>query len=320
MTRAALLPTPGDPFLLSYWLTNYERVWADEVDRLLVLVNGQQDPAILAHFAERIAAVPHATLLTLPNRMDHGRALNVLYDATDADEVLFCEDDALVRSPGAIAAAFDRLASHDVVGSPRGGYSAEIESACGAKWGERFGAPDTGEVGFGIWPAFFFARRSSLDRTDRHFGARNWSPGETVAGLGLRVNVPVSADTMAAIAFQLWDDFDVGTHAQYRLSDSVQAGSWFHIGSLSAGYGNAFRDDAGFAAPFSPGNSGWEWERRVAWWERFWRTGTFLPEHRARYRAALDDFKAANGISPDGVEINESLTSSLITWDETQGV
>jgi len=38
-SRAAILPYPGDPFLLHYWLELFYRVWSDEIDKLYIICN-----------------------------------------------------------------------------------------------------------------------------------------------------------------------------------------------------------------------------------------------------------------------------------------
>src|SRR5687767_5934940 len=96
--RAALLPTPGDPFMLAYWLRNFE-TWADHVDKLVVLVNGF-DPA--DHDELRRLIVNHGTPATVKaqfseRRMGHDGALRWLLENTEADHVVLCEDDAYVR-------------------------------------------------------------------------------------------------------------------------------------------------------------------------------------------------------------------------------
>src|SRR3990167_7164309 len=38
-SRAAILPYPGDPSLLNYWLMFFDKFWGDEVDHLYIVFN-----------------------------------------------------------------------------------------------------------------------------------------------------------------------------------------------------------------------------------------------------------------------------------------
>ena len=38
-SRGALLPYPGDPYLLNYWLKFYDDIWGKEVDKLYIYLN-----------------------------------------------------------------------------------------------------------------------------------------------------------------------------------------------------------------------------------------------------------------------------------------
>ena len=54
MSRAALLPTPGDPFLVKYWLENYAKYWREEVDKLYVYLNTPIEDGVVSYIQELI--------------------------------------------------------------------------------------------------------------------------------------------------------------------------------------------------------------------------------------------------------------------------
>src|SRR5439155_9908952 len=109
--RAALLPTPGNPAMLAYWLRNFE-TWREHVDELLVLVNGG---------SVDIPSDPKIRIVQMPMRVGHDNAIRWLLENTDADHVVLCEDDAYVRYPEGVNRAFSaiELGRCDIVGSPR---------------------------------------------------------------------------------------------------------------------------------------------------------------------------------------------------------
>lgn len=328
--RAALLPTPGDPFLLRYWLRNYTQTWRGEVDELRILINGQTDPAIL-DYIRAIGEAAGAIVMVMPQLADdHGHAIGVLIEATSADTIMLAEDDCFVRHPGMVAAIFDRLESgeFDVAGSPRGCASQEILEACWPRW------PDSAtsishDQGHGLWPSFFFARRADLlTLTDRHFGARIWQAGEPVGGLGYIPNVVVSADTLVSASYQLRAaGLKIEHIPQYRIADAgflpvwfPHDPPWFHVGSLSSGYGFAFAGETGRMALDVANDRDtppWEWARRIVWWERFWKTADReqLPAEHDRYKAALEHLVATTG-ARGMIDQWSDLVSPWVTWPE----
>jgi len=318
VTRVALLPSGPDPFLIAYWFRNFHRVWADEVDELHVLVCGQSDPEAIAYISA--LASPKVRVTFHEARMDHGQALGLLMDGTDAEYVVLLEDDAYVRRTGAIASRFQRLENADIIGGPRGNASTEIIAAAQTRFGDPWFA-DTGEAGHALWPCFLFARREVLLQTDRRYGARNWQPGETVSGLNLTARTNLSADTFASTTYQLRaNGARIEVEGQYRVTNTahmsqwVTQAPWFHVGSLSSGYGYVIADDSGGTGIRE--NEGSDWARRVSWWERFARTADALPTHLAHYRAEIAEFVSRSGLAQSDIDAWTSAYQGWITWPE----
>ena len=267
MITAALLPTPGDPLLARYWLRNYA-TWRDEVDELVVLVNGADPDEAAALYAEA-----GATVHVERTRIGHGEALNALVSRADADAVVFVEDDAFVREPGAIRAS---LASHRVLGTPRGGMDPAIEAAAVRKWGAIVG-PDT-STGPGLWPCFLFAPTAML--RDLDFRARLWHEGETIPGLGYAVPHDMTTDTMTQAALLLRSRAEVVPVVQFKelwQKTLPTSAPWFHAGGLSNDPASA-RPDIGM-----DNLEGRDWAHRFWWWRRI---GHDYREHWER--AAVD--------------------------------
>ena len=298
--RAALLPTPGDPFLIAYWLRHF-RTWRTEVDELRVLVNGQRIPEVWEYIRAK-AKEAGALLHEMPDRLDHGKAIGYLLEQTQADQILLCEDDAFLRTPGKVDAAFRRIESGevDIVACPRSSVSDEVRDAAVA----RYGSPPpvvSHESGHSFWPAFFFARRSDLMATDRHFSAYAWPKGTEVPELGITTQNDAAGDTFVHTTYQLREmGLRIRWESQFRADREamdwwLQYAPWFHVGSLSAGYGYTFWHEAsGYPDSLEPiaieaRKTRSDWEKRMSWWYRVTETDA-LPAHRARYRADLERF------------------------------
>lgn len=266
MTRAAFLPTPGDPFLLRFWLDFFETRWGDEVDALYADINVPpwiDRDALRACEAmlRRGGYLKCETIITTSCMSDHGTSINRMLQSCSQDMVLLCEDDAPVIKHGMVSRCFDAIEEGkcDIVGSPRMSCPPVIYEASKAKYGLT-GQPPT-DIGPNWWPCFFFVRRSDLLRTDRNFSARGWKPGEVIEGLGITATEPIGGDTFVWASIQLRamglkarelcqyhsypHDLDLW-RSQRHLWDGHAP--WLHIGSLSCLVGTA-HDQYMFADP-----------------------------------------------------------------------
>lgn len=328
--RTALLPSAGDPFLLAYWLRHYE-TWADQVDELRVLVNGQRIPEVAEYMQRLIAAAPHAVMEYQPDRLDHGKGIRVLLEQTSADLVVLCEEDAFVREPAAIGRAFARIEAGetDIVACPRGSVSDEIRDAAF----HRFGAPPpvrSHEWGNSMWPCWWFGRRSDLLATDRNFSGHSFPAGVPIPELSYTPVEEGSGDTFVHTTYQLLDKgLRVHWEAEYRADRAEMdwwrdGAPWFHVGSLSAGYGYVFcREASGYPDSFdriaiSAQDCRPDWEKRMSWWQRI--TADDVPEladHLAQYRDELARFTEQAKLDRPNIAWWSRVFDGWITWADT---
>ena len=328
MKRAVLLPTPGDPFVLAYWLRNYERVWKDWADELSILVNGQTDSKALAWIRNECSRL-NAKMAYEPRRVGHGEAIRALLEASDADVVMLAEDDAYVRNGEYVDITFEsiELGYWDVIGTPRGGMDPEIETFARAKWvGHNMTAPephDPPSNGPGLWPCFLFARREQLLATSRIFGPKSWYPGETIPGLDyLVLEREMTTDCFTTTAFEL-------RGAGLRIQPTVQYKElwqkdmpndrlvpWFHAGGLS----NGGWWDAMHARPDIGGTyEGLDWAHRIWWWRRCASSATrsFATLQAADYIAALERLTMRLGVAGEVWDWGARL-EPWINWDDQE--
>ena len=292
--RAALLPTPGDPRMLAYWLRNYQ-TWRDQVDELLVLVNGASPSDLETD--EALITAAGGRMLKADQRLGHDGAILALLFNTSASHVVLCEDDAYVRTPAAVGEAFARIedGSTDLVGSPR--HEDYVDQW--QEWGE-YVPGDLAELRHGLWPAFLFARRSDLLATDRVFGDQAWYVGEEIVGWGT-----VTPETCAFVGIAphyVHLDTLIGTTIQLRAAglrtelvhrvrlydapavETWPLAPWFHVTGLST------LDQALSGEPLPDlDEHGGLWTRRAAWWIR---TGVDLGDFTERTGMRSEDLEA----------------------------
>lgn len=331
MKTAALLPTPGDPYLIEHWLRNYEQTWMGEVDELRVLINMQPIPEVRQWIKDRVEE-RDGIYMESPEQVPygHGYALRLLVDSTDADTIMLCEDDCRVRYRGAVQQRFDRIerGEADVIGGPRTSMTPGIHVACAARWSP-VQCDEDGGHGYGMWPAFVFARRECLLATDQNYGVRAWSKGEYVEPVDwvCPSDDTDCADTFGWAAIQLRAKFNVVPDVQFKGPDQWQSWldrgkdiPWFHIGSLSSSHNlcagtEAELMDAGEVGPGSGEEK--EWGNRLYWWWRcFTTTQDELPEYIGPYGQGWSQIKNTKGVRQEAIEQWGNVADRLVTWNE----
>lgn len=325
--RAALLPAPGDPFMLAYWLRNYE-TWRDQVDELVVCVNGQTDPEVIA-YDQRIIEAVGGRMIHSPYTLGHDGAMLRLLENTEAELIVMCEDDAYVRHPEAVGASFAKIESGetDIVGSPR------HEDYAGAwqEWGD-YVPGDLAELRHGLWPAFLFIRRADLLATDKVFGDRAWPRGGNIQGWGYvgpavcdYVGIAaefVHLDTLFGTTFQLRSAglrTDLVHHV--RLYDPkatedwlAEDPPWFHVTNLSTLNGVTAGGDPSVLPDMD--EHGGLWTRRVAWWLRTYHHSDQETPGHAVFGVQLGDFITRTGMRPEDLAAWFARFDPWVTWDE----
>jgi hypothetical protein len=317
--RAALLPAGPDPYLLAYWLRNYA-TWSNSVDSLHVIMCGQRDLALQDYVRGCVEAVQNATVSFAHDRMAHGLVIDLLLAGTKADTVVLCETDAFVRRPEVVAECFGRIESGevDLVGSTRGYGSPDLFARAEVRFGR--------ENSQAFSPAFLFARTDDLRKVEpegldgfRFCGTR-WGPGQYIESLDMTPDHELNGDTFVGASFQLRAmGLRCEARAAYRSYDANSDGPWFHVGSLSEGYGVAFlgpsieRENAAQAARQDPT----DWPKRLAWWLRAWRVAGGPQTQHEEYFTAISNFMFHTDILPRQVRDADQSISPLVTWAES---
>lgn len=306
-SRAAILPFPGDPFLLNYWLHFFDTVWGDEVDKLYVYLNSPIEKPVVDYIRSLCASRPKINFTYEDHQIEHGDVINRTLDLVTEELVMLVEDDGFIFKKGMVDRCFGYLESgdYDIVGSKRGSCSIEILTRAKQLWGLDYAGE--GDQGCNFWPNFFFTKKSTLIATDRNFAARSWKKGEEIVALSrpgdpyLAQGDPAVGDTFVNTSLQLQaafpqerikyipqyhgspDDLEHSSRS-YNIFDGLAP--WCHIGSLSSGVGGILQDGHGRALtrrlldPDKGENypipnychteqEKWEFERRVQWWARF---------------------------------------------------
>jgi hypothetical protein len=299
MSRAVLLPTPGDPFLLQYWLNLYKHYWKNAIDGLYVYVNSSIPDDVVEFNGELLDAAGAKRVLWANTMIDHGRALEELLIHVDEDHLMIIEDDGFIFRSGKVDAAFQRLerSKYRIVASKRGSCSPNIMEMASEKWDLRYDG--LGDQGCNFWPNFLFIDTALLKSIGGHFGASAWQAGEMIEGLEMRTGPFANGDTFVSASLRLRAALDKLDHV--APDESLKSDSyiwyepqyhgntddmpdhdkgegiwspdcyWTHAGSLSTGITNLL--DIERPLPKNLANTEQEkleLERRIMYWEIFW--------------------------------------------------
>lgn len=301
MSRAALLPYPGDPFLLNYWLKFFDEVWGDEVDKLYIGFNSPIEEPVLDYIKALCASRPKIVLNIERDQRDHGPTIKALLDICTEDHIVLLEDDGFIFKKGVVNTYFSYIESGviDIVGSKRGSCSQEISDAAIQRW--QIPYQGEGDHGCNFWPCFFFIKAHLLRQTDMNFSAKQWKQGEVIKGLGHVVtSESVLGDTFVNTSLQLRGMVPIDRikcvpqyHGHPSDIQHFKEGKylfdgfapWTHVGSLSSGVGGILMDDKGRSLTrrlIDPPKEYTklpnvcrtiqereEFERRVQWWLKF---------------------------------------------------
>lgn len=322
-SRAVLLPTPGDPFLLKYWLENYDKYWRTEADHLYIHLNTPIEKEVVKYeiglfekYGVNYKYVDH--------QIEHGDAINELLDWVQEEYLMLVEDDAYIFTRGTVNACFSSLESgeYDLVGSKRGSCSFEILETAKQKWGLDY--TGYGDQGCNFWPCYLFTKTETLKKTDRRFGARAWKRGELVEPLNhiIENEEVANGDTFVNTSLQLRamglkilcipqyhgspDDLK-----HYESKENLWDGqsTWTHVGSLSSGVGGVLVNDFGVSLArrkidlerkeFNLPNAGVdEWARRLQWWKTFYdNSDDSIPEFKEEYIKSIKRLQRKAGVN-----------------------
>lgn len=276
-SRAALLPTPGDPILCKLWIHQYKKHVEHHVDNLYICVNSSMPEWVRNWTIQQFWKLESKHTLIYTNTMiGHGKALKVLYHTSKEDLLLLIEDDCFVFKGDAIDRGFRGLEKdeYDLAGSPRMSCSPEIAEVAAQRWSLDYSG--LGDKGPNFWPNCLFVRRSVLEATDLNFSNHCYKAGEYVPHLDYTFNEDVAGDTLVHMSLQIRnlgvrikeipqyhghpDDY-----ANYQESKGLWDGicPWTHSGSSSDVQKHFY--EKGIPAVNSEMEK-MEIERRYAWW------------------------------------------------------
>lgn len=254
MSRAALLPTPGDPFIIAAWLNHYKKVWAKEIDKLYIHLNSRLEEPVM-NYVKQICLDAGADVTYTCAWMGHGEALRIIFDKCNEDHIFLIEDDAYIFHPTVVSQCFERVESgaYDAVVTTRGSCSESIRLKEAEYWGLK------GDLWYkpNFWPCFFFSKKETLAPC-QNLATWNVPTGTFIKELNWTTPENISMDTFGQASIELrarnlrflcledgratTQDLFLFPQKQGIFADPPVA-PWIHFGSTSSGISNSLLDD-----------------------------------------------------------------------------
>lgn len=303
MTRAAIMPEVGDPFVALLWFHFFETIWQDEVDTLYFVLNSPEEASVAEFILETVGKNKKVKTIYAKHDRQHGDAIADALALVQEDAVMLIENDAIIFNRGKVKECFDYIENDgfDIVGSDRGSASTTLIK----RGQEVFGLSDERRIDKypHFWPNFFFARTEAYRATDMNFNAKTWKPGEIIKELrDWEVVTDPGVDVISGDTF-VWGSIQMMAKnpkvkymeqyhcyvndAEFRaINQNLWDGraGWLHYGSISTGVMGMLVTDAGvplnhrtevdYASRFENGSlqhmfnddNRLEYERRIMWW------------------------------------------------------
>jgi len=270
MSRAALLPSRGDPITLRLVWHYFETVWQDEVDKLYLNVNTPCEKSVV-DFIQKFTKHPKVVFSYDDHSLDHGGSLTKMFKQGTEEFIVFIEDDSLIYKKGVLDAHFKYIEAggFDGVGALRWSCSGPLVD----RGREIFGLRDAKyDPGGWFWPCFFFAKRSDLNKTDLNFCGKHWKRGEFIEPMGWYSPEDMDSDTFVWMSIQLRA---LGLRFMEIPTPCDLGTGWVHLTTLSSPMEYLLTDDNDCPIALRHGKSAYkaspvlaetgEFNKKVAW-------------------------------------------------------
>lgn len=262
VSTAILLPAMGDPYLIGCWLTQYEKVWKHEADKVYMILTSGIKEEIMNYTVARAQSLG-IKVFTKPILQTHGQNILFLLEQCKEEYVGILEDDIFIFEPGLISNAFKVLKEDraDIIASTRCCMSDNVRDATVKKFNLKKD-PDAKKFQLFknpfFWPGPIFGKRETFLATDQHFGPKAWSPGESIKELDLVLPSGARGDTFTWTSIQLRAMgcrvvyfYHYHSHPNDRRYASpnrpIPNYPWVHYGSLSTGIMGLLKDSKSIA-------------------------------------------------------------------------
>jgi hypothetical protein len=274
-SRAILLPSIGDPFLLELWFSRSYPKFKNEVDHVYICLDSNQNEKwqseVKQHIIETYSKLPNISIF-FSEKAGLSSTIETAFKRCQHTYFAYIQEDAYVYKEGEVDRCFELLECDtvDVVATPMYCYSGILNGLLSDVTGGK--EPYLHHLGFAFWQNFFFSSVKTIRETNCNFEPKQYRKGERIPYLNQEAPDTVSLDVMAEISFQLrvlgkrfkYVSQGLGVH-DLNFSP-LDVNFWQHVNSLSSITTYLVNETAMPPVGDESVSLKTELERRVAWW------------------------------------------------------
>ena len=283
MSRAGLLLTVGDPFILNLWLEYYEKIWCKEVNKIYVVLDNREDsniPNINSYLNDLFRKYPNIEVAE-SGGMGIGNAITKSFQICKEDNYVLLNDDCIIFRPYALDYHFSQIEKNkfDAVGSPLRNYTpVEVDKELQTIFSySELENEFLQRYGYAFWQNLFFGKTSDALKTDLDMDVKTFKQGEFLPQLKTSFATDTGVDVFVSFSWQLrrmglrFDYIKQGHTTpqdvyRYIIMEEIFSGnySWVHIGNMST---LTVYLRQGWENRQASQSETEEYQRKFAWWE-----------------------------------------------------
>lgn len=232
MKRAAVCNFHGDPFVISYWLSLYQRYWKNEVDTLYFVVSFDRNhipKEVEEYDRDLLSKFSNIRVKYFNDHISPEKANELAIPDIEEGLVVLMEADSWVFRSQSVASGFYKIENekYDMVSASLQLFSPSLEKLIGFQ-------------GFARW--FLFCKTTDLLKTDLNFAPTDIKKGVYIPEFDYTIPNDISFETFGWMSFQLaclkprifWlPQNHLGPASDFNRSAYKEYG-WFHIRQFSS--------------------------------------------------------------------------------------
>lgn len=330
MSRATLLPTPGDPYISQLWITTFKKFWGKEAGQLYVHLNSGLPKEVFNFSKNLYESIGAKVICSNDGYKNHGHALTQMFKEVIEDNIFFIEDDFYIQTSGAVNNWFETIETKkvDSIVSYRGCCTESLRQQISSK----FNLQDPVATQPNFWPCLCIVNKTNLLKTDLWFDSKSFSTGTYIKELDWIVPEDVCGDTFVWMSIQLRAlGLTFSYIPQWRFIDALYHNlippPWVHSGATPLLYYHLL-DEKGVPLGCinttprqhtkSPDQGIEEdWGRRIAMGELVYQNFKIPNSSKAsffndKYIKALDKFASDSNISRTIIDKQRNILQNML--------
>jgi len=321
MSRAVLVPSIGDPFLINLWYKLCHHYWIKEVDKIYISIDSHNEP-LFGETAKYFDTLAEDKKFKIIYNDDRGMATNFekVFNACQENYFAFVQEDAFIFKSGELDRQFRKLEIGivDVIGTPMQDYTSFLSNDLAEQFNihNRFLL----ERGLSLWQNFLFGNWKMWSLAKPQFAPISWKKGTKIEWLdNYKLPEDANLDILVETIFKLRKYNAKFSYVAQTLMVTIDAfryldiNFWIHVNNLSSIMGFIVGD---FGELKFSDDIRHEMIRRVSWWCFAYKSSLdlkqIIPNFANEYLNAIEKVKEIFRIQHRDIENQMQMIGDLL--------